>query len=65
MPPPTAPRGLEVEQLRAIHVYGGEFFAAERSEWDPETLAEGRYYVARAMRLFEDANRTAAAAGSH
>ena len=49
----------------AIHVYGGDFFAAERSEWDPETLAEGRYDVARAMRLFEDANRTAAAAGSH
>ena len=26
----------------AIHVYGGDFFAAERSEWDPETLQEGR-----------------------
>jgi hypothetical protein len=23
----------------AIHVYAGDFFAAERSEWDPETLA--------------------------
>ena len=23
----------------AIHVYGGDFFAAERSEWDPETLS--------------------------
>jgi predicted metal-dependent enzyme (double-stranded beta helix superfamily) len=22
----------------AIHVYGGDFFAAERSEWDPETF---------------------------
>ena len=31
----------------AIHVYGGDFFAAERSEWDPETLQEGRYDVAR------------------
>jgi predicted metal-dependent enzyme (double-stranded beta helix superfamily) len=40
----------------AIHVYGGDFFAAERSEWDPETLLEGRYDVERAMRLFEDAN---------
>jgi predicted metal-dependent enzyme (double-stranded beta helix superfamily) len=33
----------------AIHVYGGDFFGAERSEWDPETLQEGRYDVA--MRL--------------
>jgi len=24
----------------AIHVYGGDFFAASRSEWDPETLLE-------------------------
>jgi hypothetical protein len=22
----------------AIHVYGDDFFAASRSEWDPETL---------------------------
>ena len=40
----------------AIHVYGGDFFAAERSEWDPETLQEGRYDVAKAMKLFEEAN---------
>jgi predicted metal-dependent enzyme (double-stranded beta helix superfamily) len=40
----------------AIHVYGGDFFAAERSEWDPETLQEGRYDVAKTMRLFEEAN---------
>jgi hypothetical protein len=33
----------------AIHVYGGDFFAAERSEWDPETLQEGRYDVAKNM----------------
>jgi predicted metal-dependent enzyme (double-stranded beta helix superfamily) len=36
----------------AIHVYGGDFFAAERSEWDPETLREQRYDVERAQRLF-------------
>jgi predicted metal-dependent enzyme (double-stranded beta helix superfamily) len=24
----------------AIHVYGGDFFAAQRSEWDPETFEE-------------------------
>jgi predicted metal-dependent enzyme (double-stranded beta helix superfamily) len=41
----------------ALHVYGGDFFAAERSEWDPESLLEQRYDIARARRLFEDANR--------
>jgi predicted metal-dependent enzyme (double-stranded beta helix superfamily) len=40
----------------AIHVYGGDFFAAERSEWDPETLREQRYDVAKNMQLFEKAN---------
>src|SRR5262245_42517730 len=40
----------------AIHVYGGDFFAAERSEWDSETLMEGRYDVERTMRLFEESN---------
>jgi predicted metal-dependent enzyme (double-stranded beta helix superfamily) len=47
----------------AIHVYGGDFFAAERSEWDPETLREGRYDVAKAIRLFEESNAALAAAG--
>jgi len=40
----------------AIHVYGGDFFAAERSEWDSETLVEGRYDAERMMRRFEEAN---------
>jgi len=40
----------------AIHVYGGDFFGAERSEWDPETLEEGRYDAAKTMRMFEEAN---------
>jgi hypothetical protein len=40
----------------AIHVYGGDFFAVTRSEWDPETLLEGTYDVAKNMRLFEEAN---------
>lgn len=40
----------------AIHVYGGDFFAAERSEWDAETLLEGRYDAERTMRRFEAAN---------
>ncbi len=40
----------------AIHVYGGDFFTAERSEWDPDSLAEGRFDADRAVRRFEDAN---------
>jgi len=40
----------------AIHVYGGDFFAAERSEWDSESLMEGRYDAERTMRRFEQAN---------
>jgi predicted metal-dependent enzyme (double-stranded beta helix superfamily) len=40
----------------AIHVYGGDFFGAERSEWDPETLLEQRYDLEKNMRLFEEAN---------
>ncbi len=40
----------------AIHVYGGDFFAVSRSEWDPETLHEGRYDLEKNMRLFEEAN---------
>jgi predicted metal-dependent enzyme (double-stranded beta helix superfamily) len=40
----------------ALHVYGGDFFNIERSEWDPETLREQRYDVAKNMRLFQEAN---------
>jgi predicted metal-dependent enzyme (double-stranded beta helix superfamily) len=40
----------------AIHVYGGDFFAVTRSEWDPETLSEGRYDLEKNMRLFTEAN---------
>jgi len=40
----------------ALHVYGGDFFGAQRSEWDPETLLEERYNLERAMRQFEEAN---------
>lgn len=40
----------------ALHVYGGDFFGAERSEWDPETLLEGRYDAERTMKYFEEMN---------
>ncbi|NQV57185.1 MAG: hypothetical protein HQ503_15105 [Rhodospirillales bacterium] len=39
-----------------IHVYGGDFFADGRSEWDPEALTERDYDVDRARRVFADAN---------
>src|SRR4030081_869404 len=35
----------------AIHVYGGDFFAVARSEWDPETLIEERSEVEKNRRL--------------
>ncbi|HLY57260.1 MAG TPA: hypothetical protein VKS60_16975 [Stellaceae bacterium] len=41
----------------AIHIYGGDFFATERSEWDPETLVEGPYDVDKVLGLFEASNR--------
>jgi predicted metal-dependent enzyme (double-stranded beta helix superfamily) len=40
----------------AIHVYGGDFVAAERSEWDPQTLSEQRYDLEKARRMFEESN---------
>ena len=40
----------------AIHIYGGDFFAAERSEWDSETLLAHRWDGERARRVFEEAN---------
>lgn len=41
----------------AIHVYGGDFFATPRSEWDPETLLEQAYDVEKNMQLFAESNR--------
>jgi predicted metal-dependent enzyme (double-stranded beta helix superfamily) len=43
----------------ALHIYGGDFFAQSRSEWDPETLLERAYDVQKALRLFEEANARA------
>ena len=46
----------------AIHVYGGDFFAAHRSEWDSDTLTEHPSDGNRARQIFEEANRRYAAA---
>jgi len=40
----------------AIHIYGGDFFSTPRSDWDPATLEERPYDVARARKVVADAN---------
>ena len=40
----------------ALHVYGGDFFAEPRSEWDPESLEERSYDIMKNMKLFEESN---------
>ena len=40
----------------AIHVYGGDFFAQPRSEWETEQSLERPYSVERAMQAFAEAN---------
>jgi len=48
---------------RAIHVYGGDFFAPPdpRSEWDPETLRERPWDMEDTRRLFAEAESRAKA----
>jgi predicted metal-dependent enzyme (double-stranded beta helix superfamily) len=45
----------------AIHVYGGDFFATPRSQWDPETLRKEPHDPTRLAALFEEASRRAPA----
>lgn len=40
----------------ALHVYGGDFFSGERSEWDFGTYEERPRDFERTRQLFEDAN---------
>ena len=40
----------------ALHVYGGDFFATPRSEWDPETLRERPFDLEAARATFQEAN---------
>ena len=40
----------------AIHIYGGDFFGAERSEWDSLTLEEQASTGERTTRVFAEAN---------
>ena len=38
----------------AIHVYGGDFFAVQRSEWDPESLREQPYDMQKVLRMLAE-----------
>jgi predicted metal-dependent enzyme (double-stranded beta helix superfamily) len=49
------------EHAGAIHVYGGDLFSAERSEWDPQTHDEQPYDVPAAIAYFEEQNLLAGA----
>jgi predicted metal-dependent enzyme (double-stranded beta helix superfamily) len=40
----------------ALHVYGGDFFTVERSEWDAATYEERPRDLEGTRRLFEEAN---------
>jgi predicted metal-dependent enzyme (double-stranded beta helix superfamily) len=48
----------------ALHVYGGDFFTVERSEWDPATYEERPRDLEGTRRLFEEANERWLAEGS-
>ena len=51
----TNPTG---EFAGAIHIYGGDFFTMERSEWRGQPYREQPYDVDHVLKYFEDANRT-------
>ncbi len=40
-----------------IHVYGGDFFATARTEWDPESLEARPYDIERVRLAFEESNQ--------
>jgi predicted metal-dependent enzyme (double-stranded beta helix superfamily) len=40
----------------AIHLYGGDFVATTRSEWDPDTFKEQPYDLDGILKQFADAN---------
>jgi predicted metal-dependent enzyme (double-stranded beta helix superfamily) len=44
------------EYAVALHIYGGDFFAGERSEWDFESYEERPRDLAHTQRLFDEAN---------
>jgi predicted metal-dependent enzyme (double-stranded beta helix superfamily) len=51
----TNPTG---EYAGAIHIYGGDFFTAVRSEWRGDPYREQAYDTDYVVKYFEDANRS-------
>jgi predicted metal-dependent enzyme (double-stranded beta helix superfamily) len=47
----------------AIHVYGGDFFATPRSQWDADTLEEAPWDIEAVREAFAAAERAVAADG--
>ena len=45
------------QNTAAIHVYGGDFFATPRSEWDPLTFQERPFDIEHARQIFAEANK--------
>jgi predicted metal-dependent enzyme (double-stranded beta helix superfamily) len=43
----------------AIHVYGGDYFATPRSQWDPTTLREEAFDVEAVRRVLDEADKRA------
>jgi predicted metal-dependent enzyme (double-stranded beta helix superfamily) len=48
--------GREDNTTGAIHVYGGDFFGASRSEWTPDGREERPFDLERARRVYAEAN---------
>ena len=47
----------------ALQLYGGDFFGAPRSQWDPETLREEPYDTAVRAKAFREAGERFGLAG--
>jgi predicted metal-dependent enzyme (double-stranded beta helix superfamily) len=47
----------------AIHVYGGDYFAVSRSQWDPDTLVEQAFDVEHVRRVLDEADEKAMRGG--
>ena len=43
----------------ALHIYGGDFFEADKSSWEPDTLEEQQYEVEQSHKTFNEANKRA------
>jgi predicted metal-dependent enzyme (double-stranded beta helix superfamily) len=43
----------------ALHIYGGDFFGADKSSWEPDTLEEQQYEVEQSHKTFHEANKRA------